>query len=178
VSDQYVKESVVEKPADNVTLSAEAGEALIARVQQSNVSADDAGGVERVMRLYCWVVFALQEAKLRAKRLRNVLCGQGRTPKTPPAPKASSTSSDSRGAGEGGGEAGLVDEAAPEREAPGCAGGPAASEGEASPQPTGGQRAGTGHLGADASGGAERTECRHAELAVGQRCPVCGQGPF
>jgi rubredoxin len=26
--------------------------------------------------------------------------------------------------------------------------------------------------------GAERTECRHEELAVGQRCPVCGQGTF
>src|SRR5207253_4980140 len=31
-------------------------------------------------------------------------------------------------------------------------------------------------LGADAYKGAERVECRHEELAVGQRCPVCGQG--
>ena len=49
-------------------------------------------------------------------------------------------------------------------------------EGEASPQPQGGPRPGTGRLGAEAYGGAERTECRHEELAVGQRCPVCGQG--
>jgi len=166
----------VKKPADNVTLSAEAGEALIARVHQSNLSADDAGVVERVIRMYFWVVFALQEAKLSAKRLRNVLFGQGRTPKTPPAPEASSTSSDSRGEGEGRGEPALVDEAAPDREAAGCAGGPEASAGEALPQPTGGHRTGTGHLGADAYVGAERTECRHEELAVGQRCPVCGQG--
>jgi hypothetical protein len=51
-----------------VTLSAEAGEALIARVRQSNLSADDAGVVERVIRMYFWVVFALQEAKLSAQR--------------------------------------------------------------------------------------------------------------
>jgi hypothetical protein len=31
-------------------------------------------------------------------------------------------------------------------------------------------------LGADAYVGAERVECRHGELAAGQRCPVCGQG--
>jgi len=35
---------------------------------------------------------------------------------------------------------------------------------------------GTGRLGADAYVGAERTACRHEELAGGQRCPVCGQG--
>ncbi|MDH3604521.1 MAG: hypothetical protein OEU26_33355, partial [Candidatus Tectomicrobia bacterium] len=28
----------------------------------------------------------------------------------------------------------------------------------------------------DAYVGTERVECRHEELAVGQRCPVCGQG--
>jgi rubredoxin len=33
-------------------------------------------------------------------------------------------------------------------------------------------------LGADTSGGAERVECRHEELAEGQLCPVCGQGTF
>src|SRR4030095_6735477 len=43
-------------------------------------------------------------------------------------------------------------------------------------QPKGGHRPGTGRLGADAYEGAERVECRHEELAVGQRCPVCGQG--
>ena len=40
----------------------------------------------------------------------------------------------------------------------------------------GGHRPGTGRLGAEAYVGAERVECRHEELAVGQRCPVCGQG--
>ncbi|MBI3303014.1 MAG: IS66 family transposase [Deltaproteobacteria bacterium] len=69
-------------------------------------------------------------------------------------------------------------EASPSLEAAGCDAGPATSEGEASPKPQGGHRQGTGRLGADAYVGAKRTECRHEELAVGQRCPVCGQGTF
>ena len=44
------------------------------------------------------------------------------------------------------------------------------------PPRAGGHRPGYGRLGADAYEGAERVECRHEELAVGQRCPVCGQG--
>ena len=162
------------KPAENVTLSAEEGEALIARVHQSNLRADDAGVVERVIRMYFWVAFALQEAKLSVKRLRDVLFGSGRKPKTPPASEVSPSSSDVLGQGEG--ELAPIAEASPGLEAAGCAGGPGTSESEASPKPKGGHRAGTGRLGADAYVGAERTECRHEELAVGQRCPVCGQG--
>jgi len=165
---------VVNKPAENVRLSAAEGEALIVRVHQSNLSADDAGVVERVIRMYFWVAFALQEAKLSVKRLRDALFGSGRTPKTPPASEGSPSSSDGLGQGEG--QLAPVAEAAPGLEAAECAGGPGPSESEAVPQPTGGHRAGTGRLGADAYVGAERTECRHEELAVGQRCPVCGQG--
>src|SRR5262249_55652654 len=44
------------------------------------------------------------------------------------------------------------------------------------PKPTGGHRPGTGRLGAAAYAGATRLEGRHEALAVGQRCPVCGQG--
>ncbi len=174
VSAQRIKESVLNKPAENVTLSAEEGEALIARVHQSNLSADDAGVVERVIRMYFWVAFALQEAKLSVKRLRDLLFGSGRKPKTPPASEVSPSSSDVLSQGEG--ELTPVAEASPGREAAGCAGGPGASESEASPKPKGGHRAGTGRLEADAYVGAERTECHHEELAVGQRCPVCGQG--
>jgi transposase len=166
----------VKKPTQNVTLSAVEGEALIARVHQSNLSADDAGVVEQVIRMYFWVAFALQEAKLSVKRLRDVLFGPSRKPKTPPESEVSSTSSEPLGQGEGGGEPAPVAEASPSLEAAGCEAGPATSEGEASPTPQGGHRQGTGRLGADAYVGAERTECRHEELAVGQRCPVCGQG--
>jgi len=34
----------------------------------------------------------------------------------------------------------------------------------------------TGRLSAEAYTGAERVECRHEELAPGDRCPVCGIG--
>jgi hypothetical protein len=50
--------------------------------------------------------------------------------------------------------------------------GPAGS----TPKPKGGHRKGTGRLGAAAYEGAKGTECRHEELEVGQRCPVCGHG--
>jgi hypothetical protein len=43
-------------------------------------------------------------------------------------------------------------------------------------KPKGGHRPGTGRLGAAAYVGATHIEGRHEELAVGQRCPVCGQG--
>jgi len=178
VSNQPVKESVVKKPAQNVTLSAAAGEALIARVHQSSLCAEDAGVVEQVIRMYFWVVFALQEAKLSVKRLRNVLFGPGRTSKTLPESEASLAASEPLGQGEGGSAPAPVAEVSPGLEAAGGETGLATSEGAASPKPTGGHRQGTGRLGADASVGAERAECRHEELAVGQRCPVCGQGTF
>ena len=160
----------MKKPAQTVTLRAAEGETLIVRVHQRNLSADDAGVVEQGIRMYFWVAFALQEAKLRVKRLRDVLFGPSRKPQTPPKSAVSSTSRAPRGQGEGGGEP------APVVEVSGSEAGSETSEGEVSPTPTGGHRPGTGRLGADAYVGAERTKCRHEELAVGQRCPVCGQG--
>ncbi len=167
---------MVKKPAKNVTLSAAEGEALIARVHLSNLPQADAGMVEQIIRMYFWVAFALQEAKLSVKRLRAVLFGPSRPPKTPPESEASTTSSEPRGAAQSEGELVPVDEVAPGSEAAGREAALGASQGEASPKPKGGHRAGTGRLGADAYVGAERIECRHEELAVGQRCPVCGQG--
>jgi transposase len=166
----------VKKPTHPVKLNADDGEALITRVHQSNLSADDAGVVEQVIRMYFWVAFALQEAKLSVKRLRDVFFGPRRKAQTLPEPEASATSSDTRNQGEGRSAPASVAEASSGFEAAGCATGPGASQGEVAPTPTGGHRQGTGRLEADAYVGAERTECRHEELAVGQRCPVCGQG--
>src|SRR5207302_3074213 len=42
--------------------------------------------------------------------------------------------------------------------------------------PTGRSQPGTGRLGAEAYAGARLVACRHEALAVGQRCPGCGQG--
>jgi hypothetical protein len=169
---------MVQKPADHGTLSAAEGEALIARVHQSHLGADDAGIVEWVIRMYCWMAFALQEAKRSMQRLRAVFFGQSRKAKTPPEPEASSTSSEALGEGASGGAVAPVAEAASRFEAVECEAEAGASEDKASPKPTGGPRPGTGRLRAEASVGAERTACRHEALAVGQRCPVCGHGTF
>ena len=166
----------MKKPADHVTLSAAEGEALIARVHQSNLGAEDAGVVEWVIRMYFLVALALQEAKFSVKRLRAMFFGRSRKAKTAPAPEALAPVRKALDEGEDGGRSAPVAEHAAGVEVVGGDEGAGASQREASPKPTGGHRPGTGRLGADAYGGAERVECRHEELAVGQRCPVCGQG--
>src|SRR5216683_2555814 len=166
----------MKKPAGTITLSSEEGEVLIAQVHQSNVPTAVAGRVEQIIRMYFWVVFALQEAKLSVKRLRNLLFGSSAQPKGRPESEGAATSSEAPGQAAGEEEAVPVAEVAPRLETTGREAGSGASESEGKPKPQGGHRAGTGRLGADAYGGAERTECRHEDLAVGQRCPVCGQG--
>lgn len=156
------------KPPSQIMLSAEAGETLIVRVHQSGLSVEDAGVVEQVIRMYFWVVFALQEAKLSVKRLRTLLFGKG-TPAPPRRVPAAATASAPDGKGKGAGEWRAMEEAASATES-------GASGTEVTFKPTGGHRPGTGRLGADAYASAERVECHHEDLAVGQRCPVCGQG--
>jgi len=109
-------------------------------------------------------------------RLRTLLCGSSAPPQALSTSGASATAREplrpgARGEGPTPGAEGTpgVETAA---RAAGCGHAP----GEGAPTPTGGHRAGTGRLGADVYGGAERAQCRHEELAVGQRCPVCGHG--
>ena len=166
----------MKKPAGTITLSSEEGEVLIAHVHQSNVPTAVAGRVEQIIRMYFWGVFALQEAKLSVKRLRNLLFGSSAQPQGRPESEGEATSSEAPGQAAGEEEAVPVAEVAPRLETTGREAGSGASESEGKPKPQGGHRAGTGRLGADAYVGAERTECRHEALAVGQRCPVCGQG--
>ena len=106
--------------------------------------------VAQVIRLYCWVLCALQEAKLRLKRLRTLLFGQGAKATKPRAPEAVSTASEPRGEREEAGawrsrdtEAAGGEEGASDAE-------PGASSTEARSKPTGGHRLGTGRLGAEA----------------------------
>jgi hypothetical protein len=166
----------MKKPSESITLSAQEGEALIARVHQSGLSSEDAGVVEQVIRMYFWVVFALQEAKLSVKRLRALLFGKGSKPPKSSGAEASATSTQARGEDDGGGELAPVAEEAPGLNGTRCKEGLGESDAAATPKPKGGHRPGTGRFGADAYVGAERMACRHEELAVGQRCPVCGQG--
>jgi hypothetical protein len=108
------------------------------------------------------------------KQLRSLLFGQGRQPKESPESEASPSSSDGLGQDEDGDEPAPRDEAELVSEAAGDEVDPGTSE--STPKPRGGHRQGTGRLGAAAYVGAKHTECRHEELAVGQTCPVWGQG--
>jgi transposase len=171
LSGPRVKGCVVYKPVDTLTLSAEAGEALIARVHRSDLPRVDAETVEWVIRMYFHVVFALQEAKLSVKRLRSLLCGKPAAPAPVPAASLAPRQPDDA---EASACAGLAADAETDVLAPHVP--PVATQTPEQAKPKGGHRPGTGRLGAAAYGGATRIECRHEELAVGQRCPVCGQG--
>jgi transposase len=165
----------VKKPAETVTLSAAEGEAMIARLSVYAPSRSDCELLIQVVRWYFWLVWTVQEAKLSLKKLRTLLCGQGPQPPTLCEPEASSVSASSRGDGEVSGDGSVRDEEVGWSTAAGSTPAAVAAAAETS-KPRGGHRPGTGRLGADAYQGAERVECRHEELAPGQRCPVCGQG--
>lgn len=153
-----------------INLSAEEGEAIIARLSIYAPTRSDCEILIPVVRLYFWLMFALQEAKLSLRRLRNLLFGKSPKPQEQPESEAQAQPIEVPKPTEMGAEAARVDA---------VAGGEADSQTSPEavwPKAKGGHRAGTGRLRADAYVGAERIECRHEDLAPGQRCPVCGQG--
>jgi transposase len=160
---------------ETITLSAAAGEAIIERLSVDAPSRLDCERLIQVLRWYFWLAAAVQEAKLSLKKLRTVLCGPGPKPPTLCEPEASSVSASSHGDGEVVGDGSARDEEGGQSTEAGSKPESGAAAAETS-KPQGGHRPGTGRLGADAYQGAERVECRHEALAVGQRCPVCGQG--
>jgi hypothetical protein len=159
---------------DGLTLSTPEGEALMARLAVYAPTRADCELLIQVIRMYFWLVWTVQEAKLSLKRLRTLLFGKALA-----APQTSDTAPEVAAAPVSEPPAPRTGEAlsVPEGHPPATeAGGAAAAK---TPPPSrGGHRSGTGRLGADAYPGAEHIQCRHEELAVGQRCPVCGQGPF
>jgi transposase len=130
----------------------------------------------QVMRWYFWLVWTVQEANLSLKRLRTVLFGKVQNMAKSPASQSVSAVAPPKDTLTGAGESssGSLLPAVSGEVEPHVTVGSAAAE--TIPKPRGGHRPGTGRLGADAYAGAERIACRHEELAVGQRCPVCGQG--
>lgn len=162
----------MKKPTDHVTLSSEEGESLITHVHQSNLPAAVAGRLEQLIRTFLWLGFALQETKLTVSRLRRLLFGKVLTPT--PISEESSESSPTGGKEPKAG--GVLDADADEGAATASTVPPEPSQRQAQGKVKGGHRPGTGRLGAEAYVGAERMECRHEDLAVGQRCPLCGQG--
>lgn len=160
---------------ETITLSAAAGEAILARLAVYAPSRADCEILIQVLRWYFWLVAAVQETKLSLKQLRTLLGGHGPKPPTQCEPAVSSGTAASRGDGEGSGDGSARDAEVGQSPAAGSTPASETSAAEAS-KPRGGHRPGTGRLGAAAYTGAERVECHHETLAVGQRCPVCGQG--
>ena len=150
---QPVKDAVVQKPAETVTLSAAEGEAMIARLSVYAPSRTDCEILVQVVRWYFWLVWTVQEAKLSLKKLRTVLCGRRPQPPTPSVPEVSlhSAPSPSHGGATGASSSGDAD-SGPAAEA-GPLAGTVALDIASPPRPTGGHRPGTGRLGAEAYGG-------------------------
>ena len=160
----------MQRPHDDLYLSPDEGAALIERLDGNTLRAEDRRVLVQVVRGLFWLFFVVQEAKLSLKRLRTMLFGKGAQTTQARAPEASSPASTPGGEGAGAGEWWARGTATAGAAAPG------ASETVAPAKPTGGQRPGTGRLGAEVYAGATRVECHHEALAVGQRCPVCGHG--
>jgi hypothetical protein len=157
-----------------VTLTTADLDALLGRVHRSNLASVDAGMVDQVCRSYAWVMLAIEKGRFTMKQLRRLLLGSGRPVTEPAGSETSPASREEASLGEDSDAPTRLDEAQPSGE--GAGGDVDSSPTPSAPKARGGHRPGTGRLGAEAYVGATRTECRHEELAVGQRCPVCGQG--
>src|SRR5262249_29050784 len=146
------------KRPEDVQLSREEGEALLARLEANTLTAEDRQVLGKVLTFYFWLLFALREAKLSLKRLKALVFGE--KPKKPRPPSSGGTSS-------GGGASGDGTEGSTSRRESTAA---PASPAQKPPPP------GHGRQGADVYRAAQRVECCHEALAVGERCPACGRG--
>jgi len=149
------------KQPEDVQLSREEGEALIERIERNTLSAADRQLLVKVLTFYFWLLFALREAKLSLKRIKALVFGE--KPKPPKPPSADGTPS---GGSPGENEA----PTSPSQEQEVQAAGPAAPPAKKPPP------SGHGRQGAEVYRAAQTVECRHEELAVGERCPACGRG--
>jgi transposase len=149
-------EDTMKRPED-VTLSREDGEALLARLEANTLSAEDRRVLGKVLTFYFWLLFALREAKLSLRRLKTLVFGEKPKKREPPV---------SSGTPGGGGGSGTRTEGSSGVSAP-----TPPEPTEEKPRP-----AGHGRQGAAVYRAAPTVVCRHEELGVGERCPACGRG--
>ena len=69
------------KAPEDLNLSPEQGDALIERLERDACTPEDRQILAHVLRLYFWLIFALQESKLSLKRLRIILFGKPKNSK-------------------------------------------------------------------------------------------------
>jgi transposase len=146
------------KRPEDVTLSREEGEGLLARLEANTLTAEDRQVLGKVLTFYFWLLFAVREAKLSLKRLKALVFGE--KPKKPKPPASGGTA---------GGGSPDAQETAPSASQVVSSPAPAPTP-EKKPPP------GHGRHGADVYRAAQTVECRHEHLAVGERCPACGRG--
>ena len=77
------------KRPEDVELSREEGEALLARLETNTLTAEDRQVLGKVLTFYFWLLFALREAKLSLKRLKALVFGE--KPKKPKPPSSGGT---------------------------------------------------------------------------------------
>ena len=147
------------KQPEDVHLSREEGEALLARLDANTLSAEDRQVLGKVVTFYFWLLFALREAKLSLKRVKALVFGEKPKKREPPSSGGTPNSGSGGGTGEKTGAAQDVQTAS------------AAESTAEKPRP-----AGHGRHGADVYRVTQTVECRHDELAMGERCPACGRG--
>lgn len=140
---------------EEVKLSREDSEALIERVEQSELSPEDRQFIAKLIRWSLWLTFTLRETKISMSRLKALLFGSNKPKKRDKSPPDDDDS--------GGGAAGAT--VAPE-------------ESDESDEPAGDTKPARGHgrQRSDAYTGADTVSCRHESLAAGDRCPACGRG--
>jgi transposase len=151
-------------------------QSLLERLETAHWRSEDWEILQRVLRAYERLLSTLFEAQITLKRLQTLLFGTQRQRRNTATSGASDASQGDTGVG---GDAGPCaacggDEKRGADTRPRSSVGRADDEGKATR--SGGHRPGYGRLEAEAYAGAERVECRHEVLAVGERCPVCGQG--
>jgi hypothetical protein len=147
------------KQPEDVQLSREEGETLLARLDPNTRTAEDRRGLGKGLTYYFWLLFALREAKLSLKRLQALVFGE--KPKPPKPPAAGGTTG-------GGSDRGNEGQTSTSQDMSSSLS-PSAS----APKPP---RPGHGRQGADVYRAAQTVACRHEELAVGERCPAGGRG--
>jgi transposase len=162
--------------AQEVKQSLDEVRSLLAHLETARWVEEDWGRLQRVLRSYERLLVTLFEAQITLKRLQALVFGQRRRPSSRAAPGAGQgLQGDDSLPGAAGARAACAHKeegrADARREA-----GRGASDTGVEVTPSGGHRPGSGRLEAEAYVGAERVECRHEALAVGERCPVCGQG--
>jgi hypothetical protein len=131
---------------EDVELSREEGEAVLARLEANTLTAEDRQVLGKVLTFYFWLLFALREAKLSLKRIKALVFGE--KPKPPKLP----SSDEAPSGGSGGGSA------SPPSVSHGVPATASASPPEKRPPPPG-----HGRQGAEVYRAAQRVECRHEE---------------